>query len=211
MKYPNISPFSRIWKLVLEEKKNIRYLYIYAILSGAIGLMLPLGIQAIIGLVLSGRLSSSWYILVVFITLAVLISGLTKLAQMSILEAVQRKLFVKVALEFSQKLTGTSGILRKYPGLVELSEKFLDVITVQKSFSKLLLYFSASVLQITFGIVLLALYHPIFLLFGLLLITLVIISLKLNWNEGISSARNESDFKFKTAYWLTEIAQQNHV
>lgn len=202
-----LTPFGRIWKLVKEEKINVRYLYIYAILSGAISLMIPLGIQAIIGLVLSGRLSSSWYILVFFITMAVFISGLTRLAQMSILEAIQRRLFVRVAFDFSRKLTGAEGILKKYPGLVELSEKFLDVITVQKSFSKLLLYFTSSVLQITFGIILLAIYHPVFLIFGMLLILLVIAALRLTWKAGISSARSESDYKFKTAYWLTEIAQ----
>jgi ABC-type bacteriocin/lantibiotic exporter with double-glycine peptidase domain len=202
-----ISPFGRIWNLVKQEKTNVRYLYVYAILSGAISLMIPLGIQAIIGLVLSGRLSSSWYILVFFITIAVFVSGLTRLAQMSILEAVQRRLFVRVAFEFSQKLTGSEGILKKYPGLVELSEKFLDVITVQKSFSKLLLYFTSSVLQITFGIILLAIYHPVFLIFGLLIILLVIAALRLTWKAGIASARSESDYKFKTAYWLTEIAQ----
>jgi ABC-type bacteriocin/lantibiotic exporter with double-glycine peptidase domain len=202
-----LTPFGRIWNLVRHEKTNVRYLYVYAILSGAISLMIPLGIQAIIGLVLSGRLSSSWYILVFFITLAVFVSGLTRLAQMSIMEAVQRRLFVRVAFDFSQKLTGAQGILKKYPGLVELSEKFLDVITVQKSFTKLLLYFTASVLQIAFGIILLAIYHPIFLIFGLLIILLVIAALRLTWKAGIASARSESDYKFKTAYWLTEIAQ----
>lgn len=201
------TPFQRIWNLVLTEKRNIRFLYVYAILSGAIGLVIPLGIQAIIGLVLAGKLSSSWFILIVLITLAILIAGLTRLAQLSILENIQRKLFVRVAFDFSKKLAGSSTILKKYPSLVELSEKFLDVITVQKSFSKLLLDFSASVLQITFGVILLGIYHPAFLLFGLVLVFLVVMALKLTWNRGIVSARSESDYKFKTAYWLTEIAQ----
>ena len=88
-----LSPFQRIWHLVGSERKNIRFLYIYAILSGAISLIIPLGIQAIIGLVLAGKLSSSWFILIVLITLAILLSGLTGLAQLSILESIQSKLF----------------------------------------------------------------------------------------------------------------------
>lgn len=203
----SISPFKRIWSLVGTERRNIRFLYIYAILAGAISLIVPLGIQAIIGLVLAGKLSSSWFILIVLITLAILLSGLTGLAQLSILESIQSKLFVRTAFEFSQKLASASRSLRKYTSFVELSEKFLDIITVQKSFSKLLLSFTASLLEIIFGIVLLAIYHPSFLIFGLTLLVLVAVVLRGTYTRGVESARSESNYKFKTAFWLTEIAQ----
>lgn len=202
-----ISPFQRIWNLVKLERRNVRFLYIYAILSGAISLVLPLGIQAIVGLVLAGRLSSSWFILIVLISATILIAGLTKLAQMSILETIQRKLFVRTAFDFSHKLASSRELLKKYPSLIELSEKFLDVITVQKSFSKLLLDFTGAVLQLLFGLILLSVYHPTFLVFGTVLITILIFALRLTWNTGVNSARAESNYKFKTAYWLTEIAQ----
>jgi ABC-type bacteriocin/lantibiotic exporter with double-glycine peptidase domain len=202
-----LSPFQRIWHLVGSERKNIRFLYIYAILSGAISLIIPLGIQAIIGLVLAGKLSSSWFILIVLITLAILLSGLTGLAQLSILESIQSKLFVRTAFNFSEKLASASRYLKKYPSLVELSEKFLDIITVQKSFSKLLLSFTTSLLEIVFGIILLVIYHPAFLIFGLSLLILVAIVLKATYRRGIESARAESNYKFKTAFWLSEIAQ----
>jgi ABC-type bacteriocin/lantibiotic exporter with double-glycine peptidase domain len=202
-----LSPFQRIWHLVGSERKNIRFLYIYAILSGAISLIIPLGIQAIIGLVLAGKLSSSWFILIVLITLAILLSGLTGLAQLSILESIQSKLFVRTAFNFSEKLASASRYLKRYPSLVELSEKFLDIITVQKSFSKLLLSFTTSLLEIVFGIILLVIYHPAFLIFGLSLLILVAIVLKATYRRGIESARAESNYKFKTAFWLSEIAQ----
>jgi ABC-type bacteriocin/lantibiotic exporter with double-glycine peptidase domain len=202
-----LSPFKRIWRLVGTEKRNIRFLYIYAILAGAISLVVPLGIQAIIGLVLAGKLSSSWFILIVLITLAILLSGLTGLAQLSIVESIQSNLFVRTANDFSQKLASASKHFRKYTSLVELSEKFLDIITVQKSFSKLLLSFTTSLLEILFGIVLLAIYHPAFLVFGMSLLILVAIILRATYNRGVVSSRTESDFKFKTAFWMTEIAQ----
>jgi ABC-type bacteriocin/lantibiotic exporter with double-glycine peptidase domain len=206
--YPEtLSPFRRIWRLVGTEKRNIRFLYIYAILAGAISLIVPLGIQAIIGLVLAGKLSSSWFILIVLITLAILLSGLTGLAQLSILESIQSKLFVRTAFDFSKKLASANKLLKKYNSLLELSEKFLDIITVQKSFSKLLLSFTTSLLEILFGVILLAIYHPSFLIFGFTLLILVAIVLRATYNRGIQSARSESNYKFKTAFWLTEIAQ----
>ena len=141
------------------------------------------------------------------ITLAILLSGLTGLAQLSILESIQSKLFVRTAFNFSEKLASASRYLKKYPSLVELSEKFLDIITVQKSFSKLLLSFTTSLLEIVFGIILLVIYHPAFLIFGLSLLILVAIVLRATYRRGIESARAESNYKFKTAFWLSEIAQ----
>lgn len=206
--YPEtLSPFKRIWSLVGTERRNIKFLYIYAILAGAISLIVPLGIQAIIGLVLAGKLSSSWFILIVLITLAILFSGLTGLAQLSILESIQSKLFVRTAFDFSKKLTSANKLISKYNSLLELSEKFLDIITVQKSFSKLLLSFTTSLLEILFGVILLAIYHPAFLIFGFTLLVLVAAVLKATYNRGVQSARSESNYKFKTAFWLTEIAQ----
>ena len=206
--YPEtLSPFKRIWSLVGTEKRNIRFLYIYAILAGAISLIVPLGIQAIIGLVLAGKLSSSWFILIVLITMAILLSGLTGLAQLSILESIQSKLFVRTAFQFSEKLASATKLIKKHNSLLELSEKFLDIITVQKSFSKLLLSFTTSLLEILFGIILLAIYHPAFLIFGFTLLILVAFILRATYTRGVKSARSESNYKFKTAFWLTEIAQ----
>lgn len=206
-----IKPLQRLWELIIKEQKYIRFLYAYAIISGAISLVIPLGIQALMSLVLGGQLTSGWYILVFIITVGVFISGLTRLAQMSILEMIQQRLFVNTAFEFSSKITGASLKKKKHSGFVELSEKFLDVITVQKSFSKLILDFSASLLQIIFGLILLIAYHPYFLIFGATVIIVVTLVLKLTWSRGINSARVESDYKFKTAYWITEIAQNRSV
>jgi len=211
MEHLEITPLQRIWKLIRQERKHINFLYTYAIISGAISLVLPLGIQALMSLVLGGTLTSGWYILVVVITIGVSIAGITRLAQMSLLETIQQRLFVNTAFEFSRRIVKADIRKKKHAGIVELSQKFLDVITVQKSFSKLILDFSVSLLQIIFGLALLVVYHPMFLIFGIVVALTVFTVLKLTWNRGIISARAESDYKFKTAYWLIEIAQNRTI
>jgi len=147
----------------------------------------------------------------VVITIGVSIAGITRLAQMSLLETIQQRLFVNTAFEFSRRIVKADIRKKKHAGIVELSQKFLDVITVQKSFSKLILDFSVSLLQIIFGLALLVVYHPLFLIFGIVVALTVFTVLKLTWNRGIISARAESDYKFKTAYWLIEIAQNRTI
>lgn len=57
------APFTRLLKLLELDRKDIIYVYIYAVLAGLITLSLPLGIQAIIGLISGGSVSSALFIL----------------------------------------------------------------------------------------------------------------------------------------------------
>ncbi|MFM8994900.1 MAG: ABC transporter ATP-binding protein, partial [Bacteroidota bacterium] len=89
------TPISLIWNWVIKEKKNIQFILIYAIVSGLLSLAIPLGIQALVGTVMAGKLSSSWVIIVIVTTTFVAFTGATKLAQTSILDSIQKKLFVR--------------------------------------------------------------------------------------------------------------------
>ena len=62
-------PLKRLYGLLELDRKDISYIYLYAIFSGIITLSLPLGIQAIIGLIAGGTMSNSLYILVGIVTL----------------------------------------------------------------------------------------------------------------------------------------------
>jgi len=46
------TPFKRIIRWVSVEKRNIQFLYIYSIISGILSLAIPLGIQAMVGIIL---------------------------------------------------------------------------------------------------------------------------------------------------------------
>ena len=49
----------------------------------------------------------------------------------------------------------------------ELANRFFDTITIQKGLSKILLDVPAALLSIIFALILLSLYHPFFIIFGL--------------------------------------------
>lgn len=199
------SPISSIWRLVRIEKRNIRYLFIYAILAGAMSLTIPIGIQTIVGIVMTGKLSSSWYILVVGISILVAFSGITRLAQVTILDTLQRKLFVRYAINFSDQLNE----FRESNDNISIEKKstrFLDIVTLQKSFSKLVFDFSGQLLQILSGITLLSIYHPNFLILGFFIVIIIYFGLQFTWRSGFETARDESNFKFETSDTIREMA-----
>ena len=187
---PNKTPLSLIFEVIKIESRNIKYLYIYAIFSGIISLALPLGIQTIIGYVMAGRLNTSWFFLSVLITLAVLLSGITRLAQISITESIQRKLFLHFSIRFKDRILE---LKEKGEKMTEQWESrttyFLDIVTLQKSLSKLLVDFTGKLLQAIFGLLLLAIYHPLFIAFGIVMVFVLYWILRLTWKRGFDTAR----------------------
>jgi ABC-type bacteriocin/lantibiotic exporter with double-glycine peptidase domain len=64
-------------------------------------------------------------------------------------------------------------------------------------------------LQIAFGIILLSLYHPYFIVFGVILFFLLYFIFKFSYNSGLGTSLKESKFKYKVASWLQEMARNN--
>ena len=205
----NQTPLQRYLSLLKLDKRDISQIFFYAIFSGLVSLSLPLGIQAIINLIQAGRVSISWIVLIVIVVIGVALVGILSLMQLRITENLQQKIFVRSSFEFSYRLPKIKfeELYNQYPP--ELANRFFDTISIQKGTSKLLIDFSTALLQILFGIILLSLYHPFFILFGVLLLLLLYSIFKFSYNSGLSSSMKESKYKYKVASWLQEVARNN--
>lgn len=204
-----MTSFKRLFSLLELDKKDVYQIFFYAIFSGIISLSLPLGIQAIVNFIQSGRVSASWIVLVILVVVGVALVGILALMQLRITENLQQKIFVRSSFEFASRLPKIEfkELYDHYPP--ELANRFFDTLTIQKGTSKLLVDFSAAILQIVFGIILLSLYHPSFIIFGLSLLLLLYIIFKYSYNKGIQTSLKTSKNKYKAAGWLQEIARNN--
>lgn len=204
-----MTPLKRFYDLLKLDKKDVSQIFFYAIFAGLISLSLPLGIQAIINFIQAGRISASWIVLVILVVFGVALAGILSLMQLRITENLQQKIFVRSSFEFAARLPKIKfeELYNKYPP--ELANRFFDTMSIQKGTSKLLIDFSAAILQITFGLILLSLYHPYFIVFGILLFLLLYFIFKFSYNSSLESSLKESKFKYKVASWLQEIARNN--
>jgi len=195
----NEKPLKRFFNLISLDKKDISQIFFYAIFAGLISLSLPLGIQAIINFIQSGRISASWIVLVVLVVIGVVFVGILSLMQLRITENLQQKIFVRSSFEFAYRLPKIKfeEIYNMYPP--ELANRFFDTISIQKGTSKLLIDFSAALLQIVFGILLLSLYHPFFIVFGLFLIVLLYVIFRYSYRPGLDTSLKESKYKYKVS------------
>lgn len=201
------SPFERFMSLLKTEKKDIKYIYFFAILIAIINLALPLGVQSIVGLISGGLLLESVIILIAMVIIATGLSGYLQIQQLKMVEILLQRVFANVTFEFAWRLPKIKSeiLLKNYtPDMVN---RFFDVLTIQKSLPKILIDFTAAIIQISFGLLLLSFYHPIFIGFGIVLIVIIIIIFYTTGKKALETSISESKYKYKVAYWLQEIGR----
>lgn len=200
-------PVKRFFHMLQLDRKDIVYIYVYAIFAGLLTLTLPLGVQAVIGLVQGGAVSSSLVILIAVVSLGSLFAGILKVMQLTVAETLQRRIFARSAFEFALRLPRLRMDALTYSYPPELTNRFFDTLTVQKSLPKILMDFSTAVLQIVFGLLLISFYHPFFVFFGLTILLVLVLILRWTGPKGLKTSLMESKYKYKVAHWLQEVAR----
>jgi len=204
MKKP--SPLKRLSELLVPNKSEISSIYFYAILGGLVQLSLPLGVQAIIGFVLGATMVTSVYILIALVVGGTFLVGFFQMNQMKLIEKIQQTIFTNNALEFAEKIPKFNLYATDHYYLPEKVNRFFDTLNVQKGLTKILLDMPVATIQIGFGLILLSFYHPLFIVFGLLLITTLWLIFKFTANSGLSTSIQASNYKYSVAAWLEEMA-----
>ena len=200
-------PMRRLRRLLQVDKKDIYQVYIYALLNGLVNLSLPLGIQAIINLIQGGEMSTAWMVLVGFVLLGIALTGVFQLLQLRIVENIAQKIFSRASFEFAYRIPRIRyKSLHEYYA-PELANRFFDTLSIQKGLPKILIDFSLAFFQIIFGLIVLSLYHPFFILFGVLLIAVIYSIMIITGPQGLKTSLEESKYKYKVAFWLEEIAR----
>lgn len=202
-----LTPLRRLFRLLSQHRSEIRYILLYAVVTGMINLSLPLGIQAIINQIAGGAMNASWVVMVLFVLIGALAVGIIRIMQLSVVEYMQRRIFAYSSIDFALRIPRLNLEVLRGDYVPELVNRFFDTLTIQKGLPKILIDGSTALLQIGFSLLLLSFYHPSFVLFSLLLIG--VLSVLFYWTAplGVQTSLKESKFKYKIAYWLEEVGR----
>lgn len=207
-RYRSAGEVFRSFLLMLNlDRKDISAVYVFAILAGLVQLSLPLGIQTIIGFVMAGSLSTSIMILIVLVVAGTFLSGLLQVRQLQLIEKLKQKIFLRYALEFSNRLPHLNVERLDQYHLPEMVNRFFEIPSLQKGIEKVLLDIPTAVIQILFGLLLLSFYHPVFIAFGAILLACILLILRFTSQRGFSASLEASDYKYRVAAWLEEMAR----
>jgi ABC-type bacteriocin/lantibiotic exporter with double-glycine peptidase domain len=134
-------------------------------------------------------------------------TGVLQVFQLSINENLQQKIFAKSAFEFSYRIPRFKMESTDQYYIPEMVMRFFETTIIQKGLSKILVDFSVATLQIIFGLILLSLYHPFFIIYSLLFILFVYIIFRLTGKKGVDTSLKESGYKYDVVYWLVDLAR----
>lgn len=205
------TPVQRLFRLLSLDKKDIGVVYIYAFISGIIYLSVPLGIQSIINLLQAGNTNQAWVLMVLIVLAGLFISSLLQVFQLSLVETLQQRIFVRSSYELSYRIPKVNWDEMSKRYLPEQVNRFFDTMTIQKGLSKILFDVSTATIQIILGLLLLAFYHPFFIGFGLALLIILILIFWFTGPKGLGTSLDESSHKYNVAFWLEELARTNGI
>ncbi|MDX2194464.1 MAG: ATP-binding cassette domain-containing protein [Gemmatimonadales bacterium] len=199
--------FERLKLLMRQERREILLALFYAVVSALLSLALPLAVQAITSLAVTREIIQPAALLILFVVIATAIGGVLTIAEMHVLEVIQQRVFARIALEFATRVPRLQVEAVNAEDLPELMNRFFEVVTLQKSIPKLLMDGLAAGLQVVFGLVLLAFYHPYFLGFAAILVVSLGVLLRWTYQRGLDTALKESKYKYRVVHWLEEMAR----
>lgn len=188
----------------LDRETFVSVIVISVIVSG-LSMIVPIAAQWLVNIVAFTRVMQPIILVSIIVLIILSATALLSLWQHIIVETIQQKLFAKVTIDCARKLPFLHRkVFEKYRG-PELVNQFFDVVTVQKSLADILLYGTNIVLYSFFGMVVLAFYHPYFIVFDLLLIIGLLLSICIPYKTAIAMAREECSQKHLIGAWLEEI------
>lgn len=202
-----LTPVQRFWNLLMADRRDVGLILVYALASGLLSLVLPLGVQSIINSIAPGQVPNNVFLIITFVIVAVFFQGLLQIYQLRIVEILQQRVFTRAAFEFAFRIPRLRLEAVQSHYAPELMNRFFDVLTVQKGLAKVLTDFASSFLSVLLGLILLSFYHPFFLFFDILLVVIIVIVFRVTGPRGLRTSLQESKYKYRVVGWLEEIAR----
>ncbi|MFO7564060.1 MAG: ABC transporter ATP-binding protein [Enhygromyxa sp.] len=201
-----LGPVRRLFALARLERDDLGVVLVYAVAVGGLTLAVPIAVQALVNTVAFGTASQPLAVLSLLLGLGLAFVAVLQILEALVVEAVQRRIFVRTAADFARRLQRLSAEARRELHGPELANRLFDVVTLQKAGAALLIDGLALVLQLVVGMALLAFYHPFLLAFDLFLLVAVALVVFVVGRGAVTTGVVESNRKYAVAAWIEGLA-----
>lgn len=187
------------------DRVTLLSIIMISLLISLLSLSIPIAAQTLINLIAFGKLLQPVITLSIIVLILMLALGALNIWQTIIVEVIQQKLVVKISFNLTKQFTHLSLDNFSVHHGPELVNRFFEVVTINKALASLLLYGINLSLQLFFGLLLLVVYHPIFLFFDGFIIFSILLIIFIPYQKGLESAQNECTQKNQIGAWLEEL------
>jgi ABC-type bacteriocin/lantibiotic exporter with double-glycine peptidase domain len=205
------TPIQRLFDLLTLERKDINLLVVLTFGYGVLGIATPIAVQALVNIVTMGGLLQPLFIVSLILFVLLVLSGVLYVFEAYVVELIQRRMFVRTAINAAKNGQGVDCAVYDHSNPVELMNRFFDISTVQKSAATLLTVSLAAFLQGFIGSVILIFYSLYFAIIVVVMVALLGFIIFVLGRNGIDTAVDESKAKYATAAWLETIARNYNV
>jgi putative ABC transport system ATP-binding protein len=200
------APFlDNLREMVYPENAFIKLILINSVAISILTLVIPVSVQAIINNL--GILNVTQPIILMSIVLFIILifSGGIQIIQFQAIEILRRRLFIRygstILLHSTKYLEKSFQSINKN----QLSKRFSDVLLAQSSMIIFFVDGIGFIVQYIISMLLLCMYHPYFLIFGVIITALIIFSWIIFGPKGVEAGTPEADSRYLAMGWVDEV------
>ena len=204
---------SKFFKTFIEIMRPERSFYglalVYGIGVSLLSLATPISVQFLVNTVANTALAAPLVMLTLTLFGLLVLFGLLYALRIHLMELFQRHFYARMVSEISLLSVYAQDPFFADRKSSALFNRYFDVIVVQKAVPVLFISGFSVVLQVAVGFVLVSLYHPLFLVFTLVMSALIWV-IWLVWGaRAVRSGIDLSHAKHETANWLETLGGSN--
>jgi len=202
--------FLELLKRILSKDLGFLYLaLIYSVFISILTLAVPLSVQLLINSILFTNLFQPIAVIGFILFFLLCFSGVLNIFQTYLIEIFQRRFFARMSAEATLQIINSDYKAIEKSNQGEFINRFFDVFTIQKIIARFITDSFSLALQIIFGLILVAFYHPALLIFNLCVIGGIYVIWKSFYRKATIDSFLESRRKYDMAGWLEEIAKNS--
>ncbi len=201
--------FRRFFEILKPESSFYWLAIVYGLGISLLSLATPISVQMLVNTVANTALAAPLVMLSLTLFGLLLIFGLLYALRIHLMEIFARRFYARMVAEISLISVYAQDPFFGDAKSSALFNRYFDVINVQKAVPVLFIGGFSVVLQVAVGFVLVSLYHPLFLVFTLVMSALIWIIWLIWGAKAVRTGIDLSHAKHNTAGWLETVGGSN--
>jgi putative ABC transport system ATP-binding protein len=198
-----------IFQILSPESNYYTLAIVYGIGISVLSLATPISVQMLINTVANTGLTLSLVVLSVTLFVLLLLSGLLNALRIHLMDLFQRRFYARMVSEIALRSIYALNPFFQDLRMSTLFNRYFDIVIVQKNLPNILIGGFTIMLQAVVGFVLVSLYHPLFLVFNLVVVAVIWLIWLIWGKRAMFSAVQVSHKKHATASWLEGLGESN--
>jgi len=194
--------FNRLNHLIALEKHDITAVFMVAFIVGILSLATPIAVQTLVNTVAMGGVLQPLFIVSIMLFVLLIFSGILQIAERYLIEFIQRRMWVRTAIEAGTKAQGLDIASQDNHDSIEVMNHFFEVPAMRSSVDFLLADGMISTLRMTIGSLALLFYSPYYFIAALIMFLMLWFIMRVLGKDAIDAAIDQSYPKYDLVAYL---------